>query len=316
MTGKKWGMDLKLIGFAIVCLFILLGCGDDNHYRNQTPIQLDFTLDSASQPAVKKPVVKNHLSVAVSAMISPQETFSNYEALMKYIGKKMNRDVEFKQRKTYKEVNDMLKKGQLDFAFICSGAYVEARREFPINLLVVPVVNGEPVYYAYIIAHKNSNINSFKDLKGKSFAFTDPLSNTGHLYPLSLINRLGEKVDVFFSQTIYTYAHDHSIQAVARKIVDGASVDGLIFEYLKAKKPERVENVKVIGKSQEFGIPPVVICPTVDPEIKMELTRIFLHMHEDPEGKEILEELLIEKFIPGTDTAYDGIEEMMRVHRP
>ena len=42
---------------------------------------------------------------------------------------------------------------------------------------------------------------------------------------------------MFFSNTIYTYSHDNSIMAVAKGMVDGASVDGLIWEFYHQRKP-------------------------------------------------------------------------------
>lgn len=45
----------------------------------------------------------------------------------------------------------------------------------PMEILVVPVVNGKPYYQAYVIVNKDGNINDLNDLKNKPFAFTDPL---------------------------------------------------------------------------------------------------------------------------------------------
>ena len=60
-------------------------------------------------------------NVAVAAMISPKETFSYYRDLLDFIGAKMDRKVSLIQRKTYGEVNELFKNGQVDLAFICSG---------------------------------------------------------------------------------------------------------------------------------------------------------------------------------------------------
>ncbi len=272
--------------------------------NNQDDLKV-IDLSQKPKPQKKIEAANNpKLFVAISTMISPIETFNLYKDLIDYISKKMGIAIEFKQRKTYGEVNDLLEKKQLDFAFICTGAYWKAKKKFPIEILVVPVVNGKPVYQSYIIVNKESKINSFDELKGKSFAFTDPLSNSGFRYVDGLMKSKKINLDDFFSKTIYTYAHDYSIQAVSRKIVDAASVDGLVYEYLKNFQPEKIKNVIVIQKSKDFAIPPFVVRPSLDIKIKNKLKKIMLNMNNDPEGRAILKKIMIDKFIEGDEKHY------------
>ncbi|MBI2418705.1 MAG: PhnD/SsuA/transferrin family substrate-binding protein [Ignavibacteriales bacterium] len=187
---------------------------------------------------------------------------------------------------------------------MCTGAYINAKKNFPIELLAVPVVDGKPFYNAYVIINRKSSIKTFKELSGKSFAFTDPLSNTGYNYIVSELKTLGTTPEKFFSKTIFTYAHDFSIQAVARDLVDGATVDGLVYEYIKNKHPEKVARISVLNKSRDFGMPPFVVNPNMDPEIKLKLRKIMTTMHLDIRGKEILKKIMIDKFLVGDESIY------------
>ena len=54
-------------------------------------------------------------------MISPKETFIYYRQILDYIASGLGRNVELVQRKTYSEVNELIGKGEIDVAFICSG---------------------------------------------------------------------------------------------------------------------------------------------------------------------------------------------------
>lgn len=250
------------------------------------------------------------LKVAVSAIISPKKTFSYYGDLFEYISQKINHQIIFKQKKTYQEVNYMLGIREVDMAFICSGAYIEAKNKQGIEILAQPVCNGKPKYQAYIITHKSSGIKDFSGLKGKTFAFTDPLSNSGKLYAEKRLNDLNFTRDKFFISTMYTYAHDISIQLVSKQLIDGATVDGLIFEYMFQTTPELVKNINIIEKSEEFGIPPIVVPNDLDVKLKEQLKKILLTIHKDSIGKQILDQLLIEKFIEGHDNDYDGIRKI------
>ncbi len=298
---KKLTMNKHLI--KIFLLFILLLVGTSCNNKNDLK-EIDISRTSSLKSG-EDTKTNPKLFVAISTMISPVETFNLYKDLIDYISKKMGIVIEFKERKTYGEVNDLLEKKQLDFAFICTGAYWEAKKKFPLEILVVPVVNGKPTYQSYIIVNKESGIKSFDELKGKSFAFTDPLSNSGHMYVTNLLLSKKIKIDNFFSKTIYTYAHDYSIQAVSRKIINAASVDGLVYEYLKIFQPGKIKNVIVIQKSKDFAIPPFVVRPSLDSKVKNKLKNIMLNMNNDPEGRAILKKMMIDNFIKGDEKQYN-----------
>jgi phosphonate transport system substrate-binding protein len=293
-----------IIYLASAILF--LGCNFSDEYQKDIII-VDFSKRTSEREQLSENDSIQKLKVAVSAIITPEETFIYYQDLFNYISRKFNYKVEFKQRKTYAEVNGLLAKNEVDLAFICSLAYVVAKENNTVELLAIPLFNGRPFYQAYVIVHKSSDIKNFEQLKGKSFAYTDPLSNTGKLYAERRIKDLGFGLDTYFDKTMYSHAHNASIQLVTKKIVDGATIDGLIFEYLAKYHPEKVENIRIIEKSEEFGIPPVVVSKNIDPKIKQDLKNIFLNLHKDTIGKQILDKLLIDKFIEGDDKNYNNI---------
>ena len=255
-------------------------------------------------------VNKQPLRIAVAAVVSPKETSTYYDEMMKYVSRKLDRPVEIIQKKTYQEVNDMLERYELDLAFVCSGPYVNGHKKFGMELLVAPMLYGKPFYQAYFIVHKDSPINNIQGLRGKRFAFTDPNSNTGKLVPTYVLSKMGETPEKFFKDIIFTYSHDNSIKAVSKGLVDGASVDGLIWDYCNDRTPECVMDTRIIYKSPLFGIPPVVVHPKTPIAVKENLKKIFLEMHEDPEGKKILSEIRIEKFIVPKDSSYASVREM------
>ncbi len=301
----------------------------ENLQRHIFPILLilPFVLFSCKKPEEKRATVdfkdriQTHdkksgqtqpVRIAIATGISPKETAVHYDEMMKYVGKKLDSPIEIIQRKTYRELNDMLEKRELYLAFVGSGPYVDGHKKFGMELLVAPVLYGKPFYQAYFIVHKGSPIKDIKGLRGKTFAFTDPNSNAGRLVPAYALSRLGETPDTYFKEYIFTYSHDNSIKAVSKSFVDGASVNGLIWDYYNDRNPEFVKDTKVIYKSPLYGIPPVVVHPDIPASLKEKLRMIFLSMHEDPEGKDILAEIRVEKFIIPKDSSYDAIREMQR----
>ncbi|RJQ15339.1 MAG: phosphate/phosphite/phosphonate ABC transporter substrate-binding protein [Nitrospiraceae bacterium] len=263
------------------------------------------TLETVAGPSNGKPV-----RIAVGGMITPREGYAYYRKFLDYIEVKLGREVELVERDSYSEVNELLKMGEIDAAFVCGGPYVDGHKEFGMELLAAPVAYGEAVYYSYIIVKKDSRINSFEELRGKRFAFTDPQSNSGKLFPTYMLSKMNETPDTFFRTYVFTQSHDKSIKAVAQGIVDGAAVDSLIWEYADRTNPVFTSKTRTIMKSPPHGIPPVVVGPGLDPETKEALRTVFLNAHTDKEGREILRHMMIDRFIPIDDSAYDSIREM------
>lgn len=251
------------------------------------------------------------LKIGVAAMISPKETFKYYQAILDYVGEKVGTKVELVQQPTYADMDKRLKEEAVQVAFVCSGPYVHDKEEFGVEILVVPVSYGKPFYHAYIIAPKGSPAKSLADLKGKSFAFTDPKSNTGKIVPEYLVAKaFGKSPEEFFSSVVYSKSHDKSIEMVAKGMVDGASIDSLIYDYAAKTDPTYTSMTKIVEKSPAYGIPPIVVTKGVDPKLKEALRKAFLGMHQDPKGKEIISKIMVDKFIIADDKNYDSVREM------
>ncbi|MBW1969141.1 MAG: phosphate/phosphite/phosphonate ABC transporter substrate-binding protein [Deltaproteobacteria bacterium] len=295
------GISLSLI------MFLSSGCSRDAGY---TPIDFSNTIKTEKSKSLDD---KEHtLKVAVSAMVSPKETFSTYRDLIDYIGDHLNYKIQLIQRKTYGDINELFLKQQIDLAFICSGPYAVGKEKYGFEALAVPVIREKPFYQSYLIVNKNSSIEKIEDLRNGVFAMTDPASNTGAMVPLYWLAKMGEKPETFFKNVTYTYSHDNSILAVARSLVDGAAVDGIIWEYYNARNPLNTSQTRVIKKSIPFGSPPFVASKYLASKIKEKARDLLLNMHQDPKGRPILKELMIDRFVSPKDTWYQPVREIKK----
>ena len=253
------------------------------------------------------------LRVAVAAVISPKGTLESYSPFLDYLEAKLNRPVELIQRRTYLEINDLIERGEVDIAFVCTSAYVEGHDTFGMELLVAPQVNGRTTYNSILIVPADSQAQSIADLRGKVFAFTDPISLTGRVYPTSLVQALGFTPEEFFARTFFTYSHDEAIRAVASGVADGAAVDSLVYEFAVAHDPSLKDKIRIIHTSPNFGIPPVVVSPFTRPQVKAEIQSLFLGMVNDPDAQAVLLSIGVDRFVPIDDSAYDGVRALLDV---
>ena len=251
------------------------------------------------------------LRIAVAAVISPQGTVDSYSSLLQYLSTHLQRPVELVQRRTYLEINDLVAKGEVDVAFVCTSAYVAGHDQFGMELLAAPQVKGETVYYSVLIVPADSPARSMRDLKNKVFAFTDPISLSGRMYPTYLVQELGSSPEQFFTRTFFTYSHDDAILAVANRLADGAAVDSLIYDFAVARDSSLAEKTRVIHRSPAFGIPPVVVSPQIRPQLKAELQALLLDMDQNEKGKLALRSIGVDKFVLIEDSAYDGVRSFL-----
>ncbi len=245
-------------------------------------------------------------------MITPVDAVKYYQDIIDYIGEQIERPVQMVHRRTYDEMDTLLEKGEVKIAFICSAPYVKNRAKFGVELLVAPIVDGSPRYHSYIIVHNESPIKAFTELKGKVFAFTDPKSNTGMLYPTYLLNTMGYEPGKFFKRFLYSYSHNKSVEMVAKKIVDGAAVESIVFEHMLKTGSQYARQTKVIKRSPPYGTPPVVVTRDVDPTLRRKVRDAFLRMQKTAKGKAILGAMMIDGFAEVSDSNYDTIRTMER----
>ncbi|MHC4402023.1 MAG: substrate-binding domain-containing protein [Planctomycetota bacterium] len=250
------------------------------------------------------------LRVAVAPVISPRENVGLYRPLLEHVSSRLGRPVDLLQRRTYAEVNDLLRYGHADVAFICDYAFVEGELSFGMQILVVPIVMGKRMYQSYIIVPKESDAQDIADLEGKSFAFSDPLSSSGWLFPTHLLNQIGQEPEFFFRRHVFTYSHDSTVKAVAQRLVDGGAVDSLVYDFMLAKDPAYRQKTKVIQESSPWGNPPVVVHPHIDATLREEIKEVFLDVHLSKEGQAVLAPLMINRFIPPNDSSYDPVRQM------
>jgi phosphonate transport system substrate-binding protein len=288
---------------ALTCL--LAGCSSSE----RPEISLEKRVPLTAPSSAKKGAT---LRIGMGAMITPKEGYVYYSRLKEYLAIRLNMPVALVDRENYEEMNKLLDSGGVDSAFVCAGPYVEGHDRFGLEILVMPLVKGKPVYHSYIIVPRGSPVKSFEDLRGRTFAFTDPKSNSGKLVPTYLLARMGESPDSFFSKYWYTYGHDRSISAVAEKLVDGAAVDSLIWEYLNRSKPAVTQQTRIVTVSEPYGIPPLVVRKGMDPGLKERLRQALVTMDSDTEGRKILAGMMIDRFVPGDDGNYDSIRTINR----
>lgn len=226
-----------------------------------------------------------------------------------WLEQKLGNSVVFVQRANYGEIIDLLRSGKIDFAWLCGYPYVRHRHEF--RLVAVPLWRGQPLYQSYLIVPADDQrTKSIGDLRGKVFAYSDPDSNSGYLYPQYVLTMLGEKPSIFFARTFFTWAHRKVVEAVGVGLADGGAVDGYVWETLAEVRPELTAATRIIDRSPLLGYPPFVARWDIPPKQLEQFSKVLLGMADDPQGVELLGRLRLDGFMVGQSALFDGIAQM------
>jgi len=107
--------------------------------------------------------------------------------------------------------------GRADIGALNAFSYVLAHQKCGVEVAAVSVRFGLPYYLSQISVRADAGINKIEDLRGKRFAFVDPASTSGYLFPAAMLKKLGYDPDKFFSRTYFTRAlKDHAGMVLRR----------------------------------------------------------------------------------------------------
>lgn len=258
-------------------------------------------------PASVNPDDRPPLRVAVAPIISLENSLDRYDGFVRLLGDRMGMHGTLVLRRTYAEVNDLLRTRRCEAGFICTYSFVKGEREFGLRALAVPVVGGETEYRSYVIVQKGDPARNLLDLAGHRFASADVGSTSGWIYPAVWLLDRGRDPAAFFREHVVTGSHDLSVLAVAHGFVDAAAVDNIVYEGMP---DEAKAATRVIQRSPPFSMPPVCVHPSLEPAVRERLRAVLLTMHETPEGRAVLGPLKIDRFVAPPAGAYRNVREM------
>jgi len=116
--SSKMNRYLTMLIIVLLFTFLVSGCG-----QTENPPYIDFQDREVIQNTKLTPE-QIPLRISLASITSTQNSVSYYEELLDLLSETIERPVKLVQRNTYAEVNELLRTGQIDVAFICTNAYV------------------------------------------------------------------------------------------------------------------------------------------------------------------------------------------------
>jgi phosphonate transport system substrate-binding protein len=235
-----------------------------------------------------------------------------YEAVADEVGRRLAIETELTVETDY----EACARDENEVCFVCSLPYVEFERRgiTPAVPIAAPVLEGEryagrPIYYSDVIVHRDSPFGSFLDLRGRSWAYNEPLSHSGYGITRYHLVKIGETRG-FFGEVIEAGFHEESVRMVAAREVDASAIDSQVLAVMLRDDPSLARSLRVIDALGPSTIQPVAVSKRVPLELRARLQQIVTTMHEDPDVRERLALGMVERFVPVDASTYDDIRMM------
>jgi len=211
----------------------------------------------------------------------------------------------------YNGVIEAMRSSHVDVAYLGPFSYVLGTTVAAIEAFATAETakSSRSFYRSQIIARKDSDIRDWKDLKGRTFAFVDPSSTSGHLFPKAGLLKLGFDPEKDFGRVLFTGSHDANALAVANKRVDAATIADRILDAAVQKKLVDRADIHVVWESDPIPESPTCWRKNLPDDLKANIKSAFLNIRDitwADQGK-------LNRFVETNDQAYDIIRETAKV---
>jgi len=241
-----------------------------------------------------------------------REMYNTHQPLLDYLSEKLGKKIELKFYPNYSKMIDGIIFGEIQIAWFGSVSYIGAIEKLKnTNLLCAPIAKvfrrNKSYLQCDIIARKDNNINSLKDLENKKIAFLDPKSTAGFILPLAMLENQNIKIAEVSDKNFLRHYGNIVKSVQLGKFDAGATFEDAYFTLLPK---EEAEQIKIIAKSETVPFEPICVIGTeqyVNANAS-KLQNLLLNIDD----KKILEKLGIQKFIEANANEYKALEKLIQ----
>ncbi len=191
------------------------------------------------------------LRVSLLPVISdPEELHHSFLPLLGYLEQELNINVEWVQVNSYQEQLDKFHRNEMDLALFGGYTFIKAQLRDHADPLVMRDVDFQ--FTSYFLVASDNKATKISELKGQSFSFGSALSTSGHIMPRFFLSTQNIVPETFFSQVVYSDAHDLTARWVQEKRVDVGAVNSLTIDQMFKEKKLSKDKVKILWKTPPY----------------------------------------------------------------
>ena len=237
-----------------------------------------------------------------------------YQAIGKLLADKLGCDVEVFVTTNYNAEIEAMRNGKLELGEFGPLGYVLAHEVAKAEAVATLAdKDGHPsTYWASIVTYPGTGLKTLQDLKGHSFAYSDPASTSGHLFPAYALRKAGldPNTDV---KGIYAGSHTASFEALRNHKVDAGELNSQQIDSATLRGVYKEGDVIFIWKSEPIPVDPIAIRGDLPEDWKKKAAAALQSLDLSSLSKGQLKLIGAQgaKLVPQTDSAYDNIRDLV-----
>jgi len=209
---------------------------------------------------------------------------SDYASLILIVEKLTGFEINTIKVTDYNAAVEAMRAGRADIAWYGGKTYIKAAEIADAEAFAAGVRPGEKNanYFAYFVVKNDSKIKKFSDIKGKVLSLNTIGSTSGDLIPqveLAKINLSTNNKD-HFKNVFYAGSHDACLLAVLNNQSDVCGMSSRNFEARLADNTFRMEQVRIIHKSDPVPPPPLAYSKKIPLEDRKKIKKAVLEAHK------------------------------------
>ena len=229
--------------------------------------------------------VKTYKMVFVPASEKGDE--SDYSNLIAITEKLTGFNIDTIKVTDYNAAVEAMRAGRAHIAWYGGKTYVKAAEIADAEAFAAGVRPGEKDagYYTYFVVKKDSKLNKFEDVKGRTLSLNTIGSTSGDLIPQVELNKikLSIKNKEHFKNVFYAGSHDACLLAVLNNQADVCGMSSRNFEARLKDGTIKLENVRIIHKSDRVPPPPLAYSKSIPIEDRNKIKKAVLEAHNHGE---------------------------------
>jgi len=253
--------------------------------------------------------LSTELKFGFTPVLSEPEMRAEFGPLMNYLSEAIGQKVSLYIAKDYGDLRTQMENGSVDIGSFSPFAYVDAARGGKIRIIAQSIIEGSATYRGIIIARKDSGLKSIADLEGKRFAFVDPKSASGYVYPRAMLIEKGINPETYFKETIFAGSHDKVIAAVLEGRADaGAIYDGALG--VATRSGVAIDNLVTLVSSDPIPHDAIAVRIGLDEGPSKRLQLALIDLDKSEAGRRVIANS--KKKLTGHVIAQDGVFDVVR----
>jgi phosphonate transport system substrate-binding protein len=237
-----------------------------------------------------------------------------YEHIGKLIGDKLGCEVQVFVTTNYNAEIEAMRSGKLEIGEFGPLGYVPAHEVAKAEAVATLAdKDGKPsTYWASIVTFPQSGLKSLQDLRGHSFAFSDPASTSGHLFPAYALRKAGldPNSDV---KGVYAGSHTASFEALRNHKVDASELNSQQIEAATQRGVYKEGDVVFLWKSEPIPSDPIAVRGDLPEAFRQKLADALQNLDLSSLSPADLKIIGAPgaKFVVANDHAYDNIRDLV-----